>query len=106
MAFLLNKASAAAQSMQKTVANTTQLENVTSKLSLGSVTSAVNDWMGKPDASLKYRYASSAPIWQGNNVKYHVSGCAYFWAVSEALETVQESIWILGCMQRLPPSRP
>lgn len=104
MAFLLHRATAAAQSVQNTVANSAPLENVTSKLNLGGITNAVNDWMGKPDVSLKHRYASSAPISQGNNVSYHVSGCAYFWAISEALENVKESIWILGCMKQLPSS--
>lgn len=96
MAFLFNKAAAAAQSVQHTVANSAPLENVASKLSLGGINSVVNDWKGKPDVSLKHRYASFAPMSQGNNVKYHVDGCAYFWAISEALEKVKESIWILG----------
>ncbi|KAJ5107867.1 phospholipase D/nuclease [Penicillium angulare] len=45
---------------------------------------------------MKSRYQSSAPIVEGNSVKFHVDGCAYFWAVSEALEMAKESIWILG----------
>lgn len=48
--------------------------------------------------SLKTRYSSSAAISEGNAVKFHVAGCAYFWAVSEALLTAKDSVWILGCM--------
>lgn len=44
------------------------------------------------------RYSSSAAISEGNTVKFHVSGCAYFWSVSEALLRAKESVWILGCM--------
>lgn len=44
------------------------------------------------------RYSSSAAISEGNAVKFHVAGCAYFWAVSEALLTAKDSVWILGCM--------
>ncbi|KAL4962730.1 phospholipase D/nuclease [Aspergillus stella-maris] len=36
------------------------------------------------------------PPSNGNKVKFLVDGCAYFWAVSEALLTAKESIWILG----------
>ncbi|KAL4779269.1 phospholipase D/nuclease [Aspergillus varians] len=42
------------------------------------------------------RYSSSAGISGGNSVKFHVDGCAYFWAVSEALLVAKESVWILG----------
>ncbi|KAL4937712.1 hypothetical protein BDV06DRAFT_232383 [Aspergillus oleicola] len=42
------------------------------------------------------RYTSSTAVRDGNNVKFHVDGCAYFWAVSEALLAAKESIWILG----------
>jgi phospholipase D1/2 len=48
--------------------------------------------------SLETRYSSSAAISGGNAVKFHVAGCAYFWAVSEALLTAKDSVWILGCM--------
>ena len=44
------------------------------------------------------RYSSSTGISHGNTVKFHVAGCAYFWAVSEALLRAKESVWILGCM--------
>lgn len=40
------------------------------------------------------RYASFAPQTSGQ-VKWHVDGCAYFWALSEAIENAQESIFIL-----------
>ncbi|KAL4928118.1 phospholipase D/nuclease [Aspergillus undulatus] len=43
-----------------------------------------------------HRFTSCAPVDEGNNVKFHVDGCAYFWAVSEALLAAKESIWILG----------
>lgn len=99
MAFLYNKATAAAKSVQSTVVTTTYFEGTTGKFGLESVTNAVNGIIsGKQDPSLKHRYSSSAPITHGNSVKFHVDGCAYFWAVSEALEKVKESVWILGCM--------
>ncbi|PSR92173.1 hypothetical protein BD289DRAFT_364921 [Coniella lustricola] len=40
------------------------------------------------------RFQSFAPQSSGH-VKWHVDGCSYFWAVSEALEHAQESIYIL-----------
>ncbi|KAF3766784.1 regulator of light responsive genes and phosphorylate WC-1 [Cryphonectria parasitica EP155] len=40
------------------------------------------------------RFQSFAPQTSGH-VKWHVDGCSYFWAVSEALEQAQESIYIL-----------
>jgi phosphatidylserine/phosphatidylglycerophosphate/cardiolipin synthase-like enzyme len=101
MSFLLDNATAAAKNLQDTVANTANLGNVRSKLGLGDVADAVGGMMGKKDPSLKHRYSSSAPISQGNNVKFHVDGCAYFWAVSEALEKVKELVWIHGCECRL-----
>lgn len=93
MSFLVNKAAAAAHSLQ----DSAKLNNVTNKINLGSITNVVSGLVGAPDASLKHRYNSSAPIQEGNSVKFHVDGCAYFWAVSEALEKVKESVWILGC---------
>ncbi|KAL4812173.1 hypothetical protein BDW67DRAFT_193964 [Aspergillus spinulosporus] len=42
------------------------------------------------------RYSSFAGVSQGNHVKFHVAGCAYFWAVSEALLKAKRSIWIMG----------
>lgn len=93
MSFLINKASAAAHNFQKSA----NLENVTSKINLGSITNVISGLAGAPDPSLKHRHESSAPVREGNSVKFHVDGCAYFWAVSEALEKVKESVWILGC---------
>lgn len=93
MSFLINKASTAAHSLHKSA----NLDNVTNKLSLGSLSSAVSGLVGGQDPSLKHRHASSAPVREGNSAKFHVDGCAYFWAVSEALENVKESVWILGC---------
>ncbi|RAL62771.1 hypothetical protein DID88_004613 [Monilinia fructigena] len=36
-----------------------------------------------------------APPRTGHDIKWHVDGCEYMWAVSVALEEAQESIWIL-----------
>ncbi|KIY01695.1 uncharacterized protein Z520_01833 [Fonsecaea multimorphosa CBS 102226] len=96
MSYLLNKATSAAKSVQSTVVSTTHLESVTSKFGFESVTSAVTSIITSKDTGPKHRYSSSAPISEGNSVKYHVSGCSYFWAVSEALEKAKESVWILG----------
>ncbi|EHA24902.1 hypothetical protein ASPNIDRAFT_200845 [Aspergillus niger ATCC 1015] len=41
------------------------------------------------------RFGSFAAPRQGNEVKWHVDGCAYFYAVSKALESAKEYIWIL-----------
>ncbi|KAF7874642.1 uncharacterized protein EAF02_008619 [Botrytis sinoallii] len=41
------------------------------------------------------RYGSFAPPRTGHDIKWHIDGCAYMWAVSVALEEAQESIWIL-----------
>lgn len=49
----------------------------------------------KPDTG--YRFGSFAPARQGNDVKWYVDGCSYFYAVSKALENARESIWILDC---------
>ena len=103
MAFLRAKATNAAQNFHNAVATSANLDNVTSKLSLGSITNAVSGLMGGEDLSLKNRYSSSAPVREDNNVKFHVDGCAYFWAVSEALEQAKESIWILGCKLNRSP---
>lgn len=43
------------------------------------------------------RFKSFAPVRENNDVKWHVDGFSYFWAVSRALETAKESIWILDC---------
>ncbi|KAB8077009.1 hypothetical protein BDV29DRAFT_70759 [Aspergillus leporis] len=47
----------------------------------------------KPQA--QHRFGSFAPDRQGNDVKWYVDGCSYFYAVSKALENARESIWIL-----------
>ncbi|KAH8805791.1 hypothetical protein F5884DRAFT_459135 [Xylogone sp. PMI_703] len=41
------------------------------------------------------RYLSFAAPRAGNHAKWYVDGCGYFWAVSEAIERAEESIWIL-----------
>lgn len=43
------------------------------------------------------RHGSFAPERNYNNAKWYVNGCSYMWAVSRALETAKESIWILDC---------
>lgn len=43
------------------------------------------------------RFNSFAPPRGNNDVKWHVDGFSYFWAVSRALETASDSIWILDC---------
>ncbi|RDW67489.1 uncharacterized protein DSM5745_09355 [Aspergillus mulundensis] len=59
----------------------------------------------------KNRYRSFAGIREHNNVTFHIAGCAYFWAISEALERARESVWIMGwwvspeVYLRRPPSR-
>lgn len=50
---------------------------------------------GQPQT--QHRFGSFAPDRQGNDVKWYVDGCSYFWAVSRALESARESIWILDC---------
>ena len=47
--------------------------------------------------STSHRYGSFASPRAGNNAKWYVDGCGYFWAVSEALEQATQSIWILDC---------
>ncbi|KAL2829196.1 hypothetical protein BDW59DRAFT_37600 [Aspergillus cavernicola] len=46
-------------------------------------------------AQAQHRFGSFAPDRQGNDVQWYVDGCSYFYAVSKALETARESIWIL-----------
>jgi phospholipase D1/2 len=48
------------------------------------------------------RFGSFATPKNGNEVKWHVDGCSYMWAVSKALEGAKDSIWILDCR----PCRP
>ncbi|RMZ75361.1 hypothetical protein DV738_g5527, partial [Chaetothyriales sp. CBS 135597] len=43
----------------------------------------------------QHRYQSFAAVKGGNDVKWYVDGCGYFWAVSKALEEAKESVWIL-----------
>ena len=47
--------------------------------------------------STSHRYGSFATPRSGNQTKWYVDGCAYFWAVSEALEQAKQSVWILDC---------
>ena len=48
-----------------------------------------------PGSLAKHRFDSFARPQEGNDVKWYVDGCGYFWAVSVALEQAKESIWIL-----------
>lgn len=50
------------------------------------------------NANSRNRFGSFAPPREANDVKWHVDGFTYFWAVSRALETARDSIWILDCM--------
>lgn len=52
---------------------------------------------GQQNPDTDYRFGSFAPARQGNDVKWYVDGCSYFYAVSKALESARESIWILDC---------
>ncbi len=54
-------------------------------------------WEGVVHKSNSQRYGSFAPLRTGNDVKWYVDGCGYFWAVSKALEEATHSIWILDC---------
>lgn len=49
---------------------------------------------GKPDENQPF--PCFAPARQGNDVKWYVDGCSYFYGLSKALEAAHESIWILG----------
>ena len=59
----------------------------------------------------KAQHDSFASEKGGNDVKWYVDGCGYFWAVSMALESARESIWILDwwlspeVYLRRPPSK-
>ncbi|KAH7412900.1 hypothetical protein BKA64DRAFT_340100 [Cadophora sp. MPI-SDFR-AT-0126] len=114
MSFLYNKAAAAAASLhttaenaKKSVTNAATLENATNKLGFGGYATKVplpNSAQGASN-----RYDSFAPESTGD-AKFHVGGCSYFWAVSEALEKAKDEIWILGwfispeVFLRRPPS--
>ncbi|KAJ5098105.1 hypothetical protein N7532_005106 [Penicillium argentinense] len=50
---------------------------------------------GASNPTTEHRFGSFAPPREKNDVKWYVDGCSYFWAVSRALETARESIWIL-----------
>ncbi|KAM5446440.1 putative phospholipase D [Microsporum audouinii] len=50
---------------------------------------------GTTGSKLKNRYGSFAPVRDYGDAKWYVDGCSYMWAVSRALETARESIWIL-----------
>ena len=50
-----------------------------------------------------HRYGSFASQRTGNDVKWFVDGCGYFWAVSRALEQATQSIWILDCKYLMLP---
>lgn len=103
MAFLYNKAKEATQNLQDKAAQTQanmhipSPANAISKFGLGNIVDGLSSALGLSNPALKYPHESSAPITEGNNVKFHVAGCAYFWAVSEAIENAKESIWIQGC---------
>lgn len=45
----------------------------------------------------EHRFGSFAPSREGNDVKWYVDGCSYFYAVSKALESAKDTIWILDC---------
>ncbi|KIX00073.1 uncharacterized protein Z518_11000 [Rhinocladiella mackenziei CBS 650.93] len=57
------------------------------------------------------RYDSFASEKPGNDVKWYVDGCGYFWAISQALEGAKRAIWILDwwlspeLYLRRPPSQ-
>ncbi|KAK5059710.1 hypothetical protein LTR84_009593 [Exophiala bonariae] len=57
------------------------------------------------------RYGSFAPQRAGNDAKWYIDGCGYFWALSIAVEQAQHSIWIMDwwlspeVYLRRPPSR-
>ncbi|KAF3483297.1 phospholipase D Active site domain-containing protein [Arthroderma uncinatum] len=51
--------------------------------------------VGATSSNSKNRYGSFAPTRDHCDAKWYVDGCSYMWAVSRALETAKESIWIL-----------
>ncbi|EAW14505.1 putative phospholipase D (PLD) [Aspergillus clavatus NRRL 1] len=50
---------------------------------------------GTPQPQSQQRFGSFAAPRQANDAKWYVDGCSYFYAVSKALESAKESIWIL-----------
>ncbi|KAH7369782.1 hypothetical protein BKA65DRAFT_602424 [Rhexocercosporidium sp. MPI-PUGE-AT-0058] len=100
MAFLLNRAKEARQGLQTRAAqiqaNIPSAADTTKKFSLGNIVGSASNALGLSNPALKHEHECSVPIREGNVVKFHVAGCAYFWAVSEALEKAQSTIWIQG----------
>jgi phospholipase D1/2 len=43
------------------------------------------------------RFGSFAPERSHSDAKWYVDGCSYMYAVSRALESARESIWIMDC---------
>ncbi|KAJ9118196.1 hypothetical protein QFC22_004100 [Naganishia vaughanmartiniae] len=43
----------------------------------------------------QHRFRSFAPVRSGNVVKFHIDGKDYFWAMSEAIDSAKESIFIM-----------
>lgn len=66
---------------------------------------------GPGQPAVKNRFDAFASEKPGNDVKWYVDGCGYFWAVSQALERAKHSIWILDwwlspeLYLRRPPSQ-
>ena len=60
---------------------------------LDSSTAPLHRWVDAPhDGDTK----SFAPVRRGgNDVKWHVDGCGYMYAVSVALERARQSVWIM-----------
>ncbi|RAL10176.1 phospholipase D/nuclease [Aspergillus homomorphus CBS 101889] len=97
MPSFLDRATAAAKNLSTaSIQSPVSLDDVTKRLGISNISETVSAWRGTDEQENQTRYSSSSPISDGNNVKFHVDGCAYFWAVSEALLTVKESVWILG----------
>jgi phospholipase D1/2 len=86
-----------------------KLENITDRHS--HIHHGENCSEGLHGEHVENRFMSFAPPREGNDVKWHVDGCAYMWAVSVALEEAKESIWILDwwlspeLYLRRPPSK-
>lgn len=101
MTSLFNRAKAAAQSAQDAAtqkySSVPSLYDAQSKFGLGSIVDGVSNTLGFKDAALEHPHGSCAPITDGNHVKFHIAGCAYFWALSEAIEKATKSVYIQGC---------
>jgi phospholipase D1/2 len=65
----------------------------------------------QPAPEADTRYHSFAPPRTGNDAKWFIDGCGYFWAVSVALENAKDTIWIMDwwlspeLYLRRPPSK-